>query len=110
MTASAITEAAMKQLFTEARTHNGWLPEPVSDDLLRKVYDLAKYGPTSANSSPLRVVFIRSRAAKERLRPILMEGNVEKTMAAPVTALFGMDMMFHEQLPVLFPHADAKSW
>ncbi len=111
MTASAITEPAMKQLFTEARTHNGWLPEPVSDDILRKVYDLAKFGPTSANCGPLRIVFVKTRAAKERLRPILMEGNVEKTMAAPVTALLGMDMKFYDHLPMLFPHApDARSW
>jgi len=110
MTASALTEKALQQLFTEARTHNGWKPEPVSDELLRKVYDLAKFGPTSANCSPLRIVFIKSPAAKERLKPILAAGNVEKTMAAPVTALLGMDMKFYDQLPKLFPHADARAW
>jgi 3-hydroxypropanoate dehydrogenase len=110
MTASALTEKALQQLFTEARTHNGWKPEPVSDELLRKVYDLAKFGPTSANCSPLRIVFIKSPAAKERLKPILAPGNVEKTMAAPVTALLGMDMKFYDQLPKLFPHADARAW
>ncbi len=110
MTASALTEQAMKQLFTEARTHNGWLPEPVSDETLRKVYDLAKFGPTSANCCPLRIVFIKTKAAKERLKPTLMEGNIEKTMAAPVVALLAMDMKFYDHLPMLFPHADAKSW
>jgi 3-hydroxypropanoate dehydrogenase len=107
MTANALTE---KQLFTEARTHNGWLPEPVNDETLKKVYDLMKFGPTSANCCPLRIVFIKTRAAKERLKSILMEGNVEKTMAAPVTALLAMDMKFYDHLPKLFPQADAKSW
>ena len=110
MTGSALTEKAMQQLFTEARTHNGWRPEPVSDDLLKKVYDLAKFGPTSANCCPLRIVFIKTEAGKARLKPILDQGNIEKTMAAPVTALLGMDMKFYDHLPMLFPHADAKSW
>lgn len=110
MTATAITEQATKQLFTEARTHNGWLPKAVEDDLLKKVYDLAKFGPTSANCCPLRIVFVKSPEAKERLKPCLAPGNVEKTMAAPVTALLGMDMKFYDQLPKLFPHADARSW
>jgi len=110
MTGSILTEQAMKQLFTEARTHNGWLPEPVSDDLLKKVYDLAKFGSTSANCSPLRIVFVKTKAAKERLRPILMEGNIEKTMAAPVTALLAQDMKFYDHLPMLYPQTDAKSW
>lgn len=107
MTEGALTE---KQLFTEARTHNGWLPKPVSDETLKKVYDLMKFGPTSANCCPLRTVFIRTKEAKERLRPVLSPGNVEKTMAAPVTALLAMDMEFYDHLPMLFPHADAKSW
>ena len=110
MTSSVLTEQAMKQIFTEARTHNGWLPEPVSDETLKKVYDLAKFGPTSANCSPLRIVFIKTKAAKELLKATLMEGNIEKTMAAPVTALLAMDMKFHDRLPMLFPQADAKSW
>lgn len=110
MTARAITEEAIRQIFTEARTHNGWRLEPVSDELLRKVYDLAKWGPTSANCSPMRIVFIKTKAAKERLKPALAEGNVEKTMAAPATALIGMDMKFYEHLPMLYPPADAKSW
>ena len=107
MIEGALTE---KQLFTEARTHNGWLPKPVSDETLKKVYDLAKFGPTSANCCPLRIVFIKTKEAKERLRPILMPQNVEKTMAAPVTALLAMDMEFYDHLPMLFPHADAKAW
>jgi 3-hydroxypropanoate dehydrogenase len=110
MTSQALTEQAMKQLFTEARTHSAWLPEPVGDDLLKKIYDLMKFGPTSANCSPLRIVFVKSKEAKERLKPALSPGNVEKTMAAPVTAIFARDMKFYEHLPMLFPHADAKSW
>lgn len=110
MSGSPITEQAMQQLFTAARTHNGWRDRPVPDDLLEKVYDLMKFGPTSANSCPLRIVFIKSKEAKERLKPALMESNVEKTMAAPVTALLAQDMAFYDHLPRLFPHADARSW
>lgn len=110
MAATAITEKAIEQLFTEARTHSSFKNEPVSDELLRKIYDLAKFGPTSANSCPMRIVFIKTPAAKELLKPTLAPGNVEKTMAAPVTALIGMDMKFYDHLPTLFPHADAKSW
>ena len=94
-------------LFRQARTHNVWLDEPVDDELVRRVYDLAKMGPTSANMCPLRAVFVKSREAKEKLRPCLDAGNVDKTMRAPVTALLGMDVRFYEQLPKLFPHADA---
>src|SRR5262252_4716063 len=97
-------------IFRNARTHNGWLDKPVEDDLLRQVYDLARMGPTSANMCPLRIVFVKSREAKERLKPALAAGNVDKTMAAPVTAILGMDIHFFEQLPKLFPHADAKAW
>src|SRR4029079_5081682 len=97
MTGSALTEAAIRQIFTEARTHNVWKPEPVSDDLLKKVYDLAKFGPTSANCSPMRIVFGKTKAGKERLKPFLMAGNVEKTMAAPVTAIIAQDMAFYER-------------
>ncbi|MBU6475023.1 MAG: malonic semialdehyde reductase [Alphaproteobacteria bacterium] len=105
-----LTEQATRQLFTEARTHNAWLDRPVSDEILKKAYDLAKFGPTSANCSPLRVVFVRSQEAKARLKPCLAEGNIEKTMAAPVTALLGMDMKFYDHLPKLFPQADARAW
>jgi len=97
-------------IFRNARTHNGWQQKPVEDALLKQVYDLAKMGPTSANMCPLRIVFVRSREAKERLKPALDAGNVDKTMAAPVTAILGMDVHFFEQLPKLFPHADAKAW
>src|SRR5436853_987058 len=97
-------------LFRKARTHSAWLDKPVDDALLRQVYDLAKMGPTSANMSPMRIVFVKSREAKEKLKPALAEGNVDKTMTAPVTAILGMDIRFYEKLPKLFPHADAKSW
>jgi 3-hydroxypropanoate dehydrogenase len=97
-------------LFREARTHSAWLDKPVDDGLLRQVYDLAKMGPTSANMCPMRVVFVKSKEAKEKLKPILDAGNVDKTMRAPVTAIIGMDIHFYEKLPVLFPHADAKAW
>src|SRR5712692_3302619 len=97
-------------LFREARTHNGWLDKPVDDALLRQVYDLAKMGPTSANMCPMRVVFVKAKAAKEKLKPALDAGNVDKTMTAPVTAIIGMDIRFYEKLPKLFPHADAKAW
>ena len=97
-------------VFRNARTHNAWLDRPVEDDLLRQVYDLARMGPTSANMCPMRVVFVKSREGKERLKPALDAGNVDKTMKAPVTAIIGMDIHFYEHLPKLFPHADAKSW
>src|SRR5712675_1535877 len=97
-------------IFRKARTHSAWLNKPVDNTLLRQVYDLAKMGPTSANMCPLRIVFVRSREAKERLKPALDAGNVDKTMKAPVTAILGMDVHFYEQLPKLFPHADAKAW
>jgi 3-hydroxypropanoate dehydrogenase len=97
-------------VFNKARTHNGWLDQPVDDGLLRQVYDLAKMGPTSANMCPMRIVFVKSKEAKEKLKPALDAGNVDKTMAAPVTAVIGMDIHFYEQLPKLFPHADARAW
>jgi 3-hydroxypropanoate dehydrogenase len=97
-------------LFRQARTHSVWLDQPVDDQLLRQVYDLARMGPTSANMCPLRIVFVKSHAAKEKLKPALDAGNVAKTMSAPVTAIIAMDVHFYEKLPVLFPHADAKAW
>jgi 3-hydroxypropanoate dehydrogenase len=90
-------------LFRKARTHNTWLPKPVPDELLRELYEVAKWGPTSANSSPARFVFLRSKAAKERLRPALAAGNVEKTMKAPVTVIIAYDLKFYDKLPKLFP-------
>lgn len=106
----SIDQASIDQLFLNAHTHYFWQNKPVSDNLLKQAYDLAKMGPSSANCSPLRVIFVKSAEQKEKLRPCLAEGNVEKTMSAPVTAIFGYDMEFHEKLPYLFPHADAKSW
>jgi 3-hydroxypropanoate dehydrogenase len=105
-----ISDAALAQIFTEARTHNGFLDKPVADELLRQAVDIAKIGPTSANQSPMRLVFVKSRAAKERLRPALAPGNLDKTMAAPVTAITAYDVKFYDHLPFLMPHADAKSW
>jgi 3-hydroxypropanoate dehydrogenase len=101
---------ALDQMFRKARTHNGWRPIAVPDTLLKEAVELAKMGPTSANASPLRMLFVRSPEAKLRLKPALMAGNVEKTMAAPVTAITGYDTKFYELLPRLFPHADAKAW
>jgi 3-hydroxypropanoate dehydrogenase len=97
-------------IFRKARTYNAWLNKPVDDALLRQAYDLAKMGPTSANMSPLRIVFVKSKEAKERLKPALDPGNVDKTMAAPVTAIIAMDIHFFDKLPKLFPHADARAW
>ena len=101
---------ALAQLFLEARTHNGWLDRPVADETLRELYGLLRWAPTAANSSPLRVVFVKSAEAKARLLPCMAPCNVEKTKAAPVTAILAKDMEFHEKLPQLFPHADARSW
>lgn len=106
----AIDQATQAALFTDARTHNAWNDQPVTEQELRAVYDLMKWGPTSANSSPARFVFVRSAAAKERLRPALSEGNLNKTMAAPATVIVAYDPHFFDQLPRLFPHADARSW
>jgi 3-hydroxypropanoate dehydrogenase len=108
--ASKLDNRALDQLFRAARTHNGWRPIEVRDSLLEEAVELAKMGPTSANASPLRIVFIRSPEAKSRLKGALMAGNVDKTMSAPVTAILGYDTQFYEQLPRLFPHADAKAW
>jgi 3-hydroxypropanoate dehydrogenase len=106
----ATDDAALDQLFRTARTHNAWTDEPVSDDTLRELYDLLKQGPTSANNSAGRFLFLRTREAKERLRPALSAGNTEKTMAAPVTAIVAYDPKFYDHLPRLFPHTDARAW
>jgi 3-hydroxypropanoate dehydrogenase len=105
-----VSDESLDVIFRDARTHNVWLDRPVEDALLRRVYDLAKMGPTSANMCPMRVVFVRSPEAKEKLKPALDAGNLDKTMKAPVTAIIGMDVKFYEQLPKLFPHVDAKAW
>jgi 3-hydroxypropanoate dehydrogenase len=106
----AIDAAALAQIFTEARTHNAYLDRPVPDSPLREAVDIAKIGPTSANQSPLRILFLRSTEAKERLRPALMEGNLAKTMAAPVVALTAYDVKFFEHAPFLMPHFDVRPW
>jgi nitroreductase len=105
-----VSNEGLAILFREARTHNGWLDKPVDDALLAQVYDLAKWGATSANMCPMRVVFVKTQAGKEKLKPTLDAGNVDKTMAAPVTAVIAMDVHFYEKLPQLFTHADAKAW
>ena len=105
-----LDDHALDVLFRHARTHSAFTADPVDDDTLRRLYDLLKWGPTAANSCPARFVFVRSRAAKERLRPALAPGNVDKTMAAPVTAIVAYDLEFYEYLPRLYPHADARSW
>jgi len=99
-----VNDAGLDLLFREARTYNAWSNEPVPDDILRRLYDLMKWAPTSANCNPARIVFVRSREAKERLAPALSPGNVDKTMNAPVTAIVAYDLKFYEKLPQLFPH------
>lgn len=101
---------ALDQLFRNARSHNAWLQKEVSNSLLHELHDLMKWGPTSANCWPMRIVFVKSAAAKARLLPCMAPGNVEKTRTAPVVAIIGMDMAFYDKLPVLFPHTDARSW
>lgn len=98
------------QLFTQARTQNGYLDQAVPDSTLQALYELLKWGPTSANCSPARFVFVRSADAKARLAACVAPGNQPKVMSAPVTAIIGMDMAFYEQLPQLFPHTDARAW
>ncbi len=105
-----LSEEGRDLLFRKARTHNEWLAKPVSDETLRQLYDLMKWGPTSANCCPARILFLRTPEAKKRLLPALAPGNVDKTMAAPVTAIIGYDIKFYELLPKLFPHADARAW
>jgi 3-hydroxypropanoate dehydrogenase len=99
-----------EQLFDHARTHNGFTSEAVPEATLRHLYELMKWGPTSANCSPARIVFVSTPDAKEKLLAGMAPGNVEKTRSAPVSAVIGMDMAFFDKLPQLFPHADAKSW
>ncbi len=110
MSDKMINDEALDLIFREARTRNGWEERPISETLIQAVYDLTKFGATSANCSPARFVFVVSREAKERLKPHLLEGNVEKTMTAPACVIIGHDMTFYERLPELFPHTDAKSW
>ena len=106
----SLDHAALDVLFNTARTQNKWTDKPVSDADLQAIYDLLKMGPTSANSSPARFVFVRTPEGKEKLKPALSAGNLEKTMTAPVTVIVAHDPKFYEQLPKLFPAADARSW
>ncbi len=105
-----LDQAALATLFETARTHWHWTDQEVADEDLRRVYDLLKMGPTSANSSPARFMFLRTQGAKDRLRPALSAGNVDKTMAAPVVCIVAHDPLFYENLPRLYPPADARSW
>jgi len=105
-----VSKAALDQLFFEARTHSNWLEKPVDPALLERAYEIARMAPTSANCSPMRVLFVISAEAKAKLKPTLAAGNVDKTMAAPATAIVAHDMEFYEKLPQLFPHTDARSW
>ena len=105
-----LSQEALAQLFIEARSYNGWLDKPVSDEQLHAIWDLVKMAPTSANMQPVRIVWVKSPDAKTKLADCVMEGNRAKVLAAPVTAVIGYDIDFHEELPWLFPHTDAKSW
>lgn len=105
-----LDEAGRQLLFTGARTHGKWLDKAVSEDTLRALWDLLKWGPTSANCSPARILFLRTQEARQRLMPAISAGNIEKTRTAPVTAIIGFDVKFYDKLPKLFPHADARSW
>lgn len=103
-------DASLDTLFRKARTHNVWQQKPVTDEQLHRIFELMKWGPTSANCSPARIVFVKSAEEKEKLVACMDPGNAAKTRAAPVTAIIGMDMAFYEKLPQLFPHTDARSW
>lgn len=107
---TTLDDRALDQLWREARTQNKWQDRPVPDAKLEEVYNLLKWAPTSANSSPARFVFVRTAEGKAKLKQALSAGNIEKTMTAPVTAIVAHDVAFYEKLPFLFPHADARSW
>ncbi|KJZ18524.1 malonic semialdehyde reductase [Loktanella sp. S4079] len=109
-TAFSPTDESVARLFTRARSQNGWLDRGVSDETLRALWDILKFGPTSANCSPGRFVFVATDEAREKLRPALSGGNLDKTMAAPVCAIIAWDPAFYDQLPKLFPHVDARPW
>jgi len=105
-----LSDSALDQLFRTARTYNGYRDQPVSEAQLHAIWDLMKYGPTSANCLPARIIWCTSDAAKQKLAALAMPANAEKILAAPVTAIIGMDLEFYENLPELFPHTDARSW
>jgi len=108
---TTLSDEGLRLLFLDARTHNGWNGQPVSDADVKRIFDTMKMAPTSANCSPARFLFLRTPAAKERLKPALLSGNVDKTMGAPVVAIVGYDLEFYEHLPKLFPHNQtARSW
>lgn len=105
-----LDDRSLDIIFRNARSHNGWQEKPVSDELIKQLYELMKWAPTSANSSPARLVFVKSPAAKQRLLPTMIPGNEEKTRTAPVTVIVAQDHEFYEKLPQLFPHTDARAW
>lgn len=105
-----LDQNALDTLFIKARSHNGWLDTNISDDKIHQIYELMKYGPTAANNSPARITFVKSDSAKKKLKAHLDEGNIEKSMEAPVVAIISYDIEFYEKLGFLFPHTDAKSW
>ena len=105
-----LSDAALDQLFRTARTYNGYVDKPVSEEQLHAIWDLVKYGPTSANALPARILWVTSAEAKEKLAALALPANGDKIRSAPVTAIIGMDTEFYEHLPELFPHADAKVW
>ena len=105
-----LSQEALAQLFTQARTHNGWRPIDVPDALLREAVEISRWGPTSANCSPLRIVFVRSPEAKAQLAPAMSPANRDKTIAAPATAIIGYDLDFIDRLPQLYPATDARAW
>ena len=105
-----LSDAALDQLFNDARSYNGWLDKDVSDAQIQQIYDLLKMAPTSANMQPVRIVWVKSTEAKKTLADCAMDANQPKILTAPVTAIIGYDINFHEELPWLFPHTDAKSW
>jgi nitroreductase len=109
-TTMKLADAALDQLFRTARSHNGWQAREVPDALLHELYELLKWGPTSANCSPARIVFVRSAAARAKLLEAMAPGNLDKTRSAPVVAVIGMDMEFFERLPTLYPATDARAW
>jgi 3-hydroxypropanoate dehydrogenase len=106
----SLPQESLNQIFHNARTHSAWQPKPVTDEILQQIYETMKWGPTSANSSPARIVFVKSGPAKEKLLSCVSPGNLEKTKSAPITAIIAGDMEFYEKLPKLAPHVDAKAW
>lgn len=110
MTHHALDDHGLDLIFRKARTHNAWLDKPVTDDDINAIFNLMKFGPTSANCFPARFVFVKSKESKERLKPHLAAGNVDKTMGAPLTVIIAHDLKFYDMLPKLFPHTDARSW